>query len=637
MHRLNRAPRPDFSAKLVSLGVLAFFLAFFSFLSLETHGQQTAPVPPAANGQTQTAPQQNSSPSAQSQSAKPNGESSGEMDIKDEQTLAAGEAAGTFRSNVRLVLAPVIVRDSHGRIVDNLRKEDFELLDNGKPQVISHFAVEKLVAAGPSTSENSQPPAAKTPVAPTRYLVYLFDDLHLAFEDITRARKGAEDRLQAMSPTDRVAIFSTSGNPTLDFTDDKAKLHQALEQVTARPSLNSDTTKCPDITLYMADLIYNKHDPDTTQTAINDYLWCSSNVNGTPSPTFLAGASSFVQGVAAQVLSVGQRDSRLSLIVLKDTIRRIAAMPGQRTVIVVSPGFLTPQLEYDYYDVIDRALRAQVVISTIDARGLYVTIPFGDASQYGRGDVDWGGTVNSPGTGQAFTPESRAQLMNQEAAAQDDVLSVLAYSTGGTFFHNNNDMGSGFREVAEAPETRYVLGFTPQNLKTDGKFHTLKVNVKLKDKYDLQARRGYYAPSSSADAVEEAKREIQDELLSSEELHDLPVQLRTQFFKPTDDSAKLTVLAHVDVTRLRYKKADGRNENDVTLLTAVFDRNGNFLQGNQKLVQMRWKDETLARLGPGITLKASFDVKPGNYMVRVVARDDEQQMMSAVNGTVEIP
>jgi hypothetical protein len=114
--------------------------------------------------------------------------------------------------------------------------------------------------------------------------------------------------------------------------------------------------------------------------------------------------------------------------------------------------------------------------------------------------------------------------------------------------------------------------------------------------------------------------------------------LHTQFFKPTDDSAKLTVLAHVDVKRLHYKQADDRNENDLTVVTAVFDRNGNFLEAEQKVVQMRWKSETLqGKLGPGITLRSSFDVKPGRYLVRIVARDAEQQMMSAENGAVEIP
>ena len=133
-------------------------------------------------------------------------------------------------------------------------------------------------------------------------------------------------------------------------------------------------------------------------------------------------------------------------------------------------------------------------------------------------------------------------LDDAAASAQADILSVLAYSTGGNFFHNNNDMDEGFRRVADSPEYYYVLGFTPQNLKLDGKFHSLKVNLKVHGKYDLQVRRGYFAPRHDIGLAEEAKREIEDEMLSTEELHDLPVHLQTQFFKPSDDTAKLTVV-----------------------------------------------------------------------------------------------
>ncbi len=52
---------------------------------------------------------------------------------------------------------------------------------------------------------------------------------------------------------------------------------------------------------------------------------------------------------------------------------------------------------------------------------------------------------------------------------------------------------------------------------------------------------------------------------------------------------------------------------------------------------MHLKDETLEhKMDSGITLKTSFDVKPGSYLVRLVVRDAEGQMMSAENGTVEI-
>ena len=559
------------------------------------------------------------------------------MAVKDEATVPKVDDAATFRVNVRLVLARVVVRDSSGRAVGNLKKEDFELLDNGKPQFISHFDTEHSAGvpvapaastASPDTAESPKPP--EKPV-PAHYILYLFDDVHLSFENIARVRAAAEHRVDSLAPTDRAAIYTTSGQTSLDFTDDGAKLHQTLESLQPRPSLGTELSKCPDISLYMADLIVNKNDRGATQAAVNNYLDCSGQLTTSPPPpNIVAMAQILVQNQAMQTLQTGEQDSRVALGVLKAAVRRIMVMPGQRNLVVVSPGFLTPELEYDYSEVIDRALRGQVVISALDARGLYTVIPYGDASQQGHPDVDI--------PGQGFTPTPRVALDIQSASAESDVLAVLANGTGGNFFHNSNDMEEGFRRVADSPEVAYILGFAPQNLKMDGRFHTLQVKLKLRTKYDVQARRGYYAPKQAPDAAEEAKREIEDEVLSSEELHDLPVQLHTQFFKATDTNAKLTVLARVDVKRLHYKQAAGRNQNDLTVITAVFDRNGNYLQSNQKFVQMKWKNETLqTKLGSGITLRTDFEVKPGRYMVRVVARDAEQQLMSAENGAVEIP
>jgi hypothetical protein len=74
------------------------------------------------------------------------------------------------------------------------------------------------------------------------------------------------------------------------------------------------------------------------------------------------------------------------------------------------------------------------------------------------------------------------------------------------------------------------------------------------------------------------------------------------------------------------------------VVSAIFNQNGVFVQGTEKKLTMRWKDETLeSKLGPGITLKTSFDVKPGSYLVRLVVRDKEGQLMSAENGAIEIP
>jgi hypothetical protein len=120
-------------------------------------------------------------------------------------------------------------------------------------------------------------------------------------------------------------------------------------------------------------------------------------------------------------------------------------------------------------------------------------------------------------------------------------------------------------------------------------------------------------------------------------MHDLPIDLHTQFFKPTDVDAKLSVLVHIDVKHLKFRKEDGRNKNNLTIVSALFDRNGAYINSLAKVLEMRIKDDTLEnKLGSGVTVKTSFDVKPGSYLVRLVVRDDEGQL-AAENGAIEIP
>ncbi len=298
-------------------------------------------------------------------------------------------------------------------------------------------------------------------------------------------------------------------------------------------------------------------------------------------------------------------------------------MPGQRSIVLVSPGFfLTSDHLHDVTEILDSAIHSNVMLSALDARGLYTTGP--TAAEASRSNI-------------------RSQIVNSEyqrqtALVQSQVLAEVADGTGGTFFHNSNDLDEGFRRVAARPEYLYVLGFSPQNLKMDGRLHNLKVTLKDSKNLTLQARNGYYAPKQMADPAEEAKREIEDALFSREEMHDLPVDLQTQFFKSSDATAKLSVLAHVNLKQIHFRKADGRNRNDLTIVSGLFDRNGIYISATEKIVQMRLRDETLAnKLGSGITVKTSFDVKPGSYAIRLIVRDAEGQLMSAENAAVEIP
>lgn len=557
--------------------------------------------------------------------------------------IATHDEPTTFKVNVKLVVVRAVIRDSKGVAVGNLRQEDFQVFDKGKPQVITHFDVEQpgtLAAKArqksvensgdvPSTDVSSN--AGNPPAAPERFVAYMFDDVHLVFGDLAHVQEAAERHFATLRPTDRAAIFTTSGLTTLDFTDDRAKLQEILRRVHPHPISHAFGYDCPEISYYQADLIINKNDPDALKVAAMEAAECGpigAPESGASAP--LGNPTMLAQTLAMGVLTAGEQESRVSLGALKDVVRSVSRMPGQRSVVLVSPGFITPELQYDYNEIIDHAVRSQVVINALDARGLYVVIPYGDASH--QPPVTPGDSV----LGASPPPISKSLMEVAAANAQADLLTVLADSTGGIFFHNNNDFNEGFRRVSDSPEYSYVLGFVPQNLKLDGSFHNLKVTLKNSQKLTVQARRGYYAPKNFATPDEQAKQEIEDAMYSQEELHNLPVKLHTQFFKASDEDAKLVVLAHVDVQHLHFRKVEGRNNNVLTCVSALFNRNGNFIQGMQKVVTMNWKDDTLEhKLAAGITLKTSYDVKPGSYLVRLVVRDAEGQLTSE-NGTVEI-
>jgi len=527
----------------------------------------------------------------------------------------------TFQARVNLVMVPVVVRDKQGHATGTLKKEDFQLFDRGKPQQITRFSIERPdLPPGEKNKTIAMPDGQSAPAdLPDRFVAYLFDDIHLDFADLAHSRDAAAQNMESLQKNDRAAIFTTSGQTVLEFTDDREKLHDTLMRLLPRPIGHSTVQECPDLDYYMADMIVNKNDNMALQAATAEVIACQ-HLSGPAVQT----APEFARAAAQRMVSIGEQETRVSLMVLKDLIRRMGGTPGQRSIVLASPGFVTPEDYQELGDILDRAVRANVVINSLDARGLW-TDPSLDASR---------ASFNS------YATRIRSQYQRDAAIAGEDVLATVAAGTGGTWFHNSNDLAAGFRQLTEVPQYVYLLGFSPQNLKMDGTFHALRVSLVKTSGAGLspQARKGYYAPKHLESAEATARQEIEDALFSREELNELPMDLHTQFFKTTESAAKVSVLCHMDLKRFKFRKTDGRNNNNVVVVSALFDRNGNLTQAIQKTIEFHLKDETLEnRLGPGVTLRTSFDVKPGTYLVRVVVRDTEGQMMSAANGAVEIP
>ena len=588
-------------------------------------------VPASPQGPSTPSP----APAAPAASVAPKQETASRPSTGSESEVNTRENSVTFQSRVNLVTVQVVVRDPRGNVITDLKKEDFRLFDKGKPQVISRFAIQRpgaLVAAAAAQPADKNPleaeeqksqPAKDLAPVPTRFVAFLFDDLHMPLKDLTLVRAAALKHIdKSLHKTDRAAIYTTSGQDQLDFTDDLDQLHETLNKIRPRSMSGPTNVLCPRLDLYWADLIINKNDQQALQAAVVETMACM-NLDPTM-PGSQQTAASQAQMTAQQIIGLGDQEGRLALMAVKNTIRRLATLPGERTVVMVSSGFLIlDEHRQELMDVVDLATRSKVIVNTLDARGLY-TDPTFDASQVG---------LASP-IAQAMT----SAYALTSASLEGDVLAEIADGTAGAWFHNNNDLAGGFDKIATTPEVIYVLGFSPENLKYDGSFHKLKVSLVNDHGVTLQARRGYYAPRQMTDASEQAKQEIREAVFSRDPLSDMPLGIRSQFYKTGDMQAKLTIATRIDVRRLPFKRENNRNVDTLTVVTVLFDRNGNYVQGVEKTIDMKLRDVTLSnRLNNGISVRADFDVTRGAYLIRSVVRDAAGQLMAAENGSVEIP
>jgi VWFA-related protein len=584
-------------------------LCFAEGLRAQDAGSQGSPAPAAASA---PHPQANTT---SDQPAKPQGEAKAEMSTQD--------AGTTFKLRVNLVQVHVVVRDGKGNTISNLQREDFQIFDQGKPQAITAFAVEtrasrkeRAEAAAKTQTGVTEAGSDSKTVLPDRFVALEFDDIHLTMEDAVYSRHAAEQFLDSLAPTDRVGIFTTSGEWTQDFTSDVALLKQKLLGITPRPKVgHRSTTDCPDVSPYMADLVQNRNDQVAFQAIVRDAWFCAYNND----PTMYNAAVSLAQSTISQVASGAEADNNYTYRTLQDTLRRLAGTPGERVLLLVSPGFITGLQTSDTLMVVDQANHANVVINSLDARGLY-TPDLGDIA------------AQRVGIAQLGTYRLTAQM------EQSYVLADFAYGTGGAFFQNSNDIAGGMKMIGSAPEVSYVIGFSPQNEKMDGSYHPIKVKLTGKQKYEIQARRGYYAPRKLNDPKEQERQEIQEAIFSRDEIMDLPLELQTQYFKKDQSEAQLSVVSRLQLKGMHFRMAEGRHNDSLTFATAIFDDNGNFVTGGEKILQMRLLDTTYEKvLRTGVTLKSSFDVKPGKYLVRQVVRDSEGSQMAARNGAVDIP
>jgi VWFA-related protein len=536
-----------------------------------------------------------------------------------------------FTAHANLVLVPVVVRDKNGRAVGNLEKGNFEIRDKGERQEIAMFNVEKreraAAAATVPPAISPAPPApvpaqapAPPPAVPDTFIAYVFDDVHITFADLSQVREAAWKNIQeTLAPSVRIAIVTTSGRglgkDMVDFTDDREKIHSALYHIVPNPVFRPVCHLCGELAYLYGYLV-------DTGTDWKRPIPVKGLINGVRDD----GASRMkLETRALSAVEWGERETELSLDTLRLLSRRMASMAGSRTILLLGHGFfVTHRLKDELANTIDQAIRAGVIIDTLNSSGLMA-----GPESFGSG---WDDDRVAP-DGNPYAHEA--------ALYGSMTLGEIADGTGGIAIENSNDYLGGIRQLAAPPEYRYVTGISPRNLVADGAFHRLKIGLTGVDRKGLTivARRGYYAPSRAADLTDAVAKQIENAVFTRDDLRDLPVEMRTEAAHPEGGIGEISVLTDVDLKLLRYRQSEGRNCEDVTAVVAIFDRDGNFIEGKQQLLELRLRDETMANLEKQApeTLKTTFHVDPGAYLVRLVVRSGVQQTMTTIGTLVRVP
>jgi VWFA-related protein len=563
-------------------------------------------------------------------------------------STASNLPATQLKVTTNLVVVRVVVRDAQGKPVKGLRKEDFKLFDSGKEQSIAQFEVEAAVEppSVPVVASKPEPAIATLSSAlPGRFLALYFDDQYSSDNDLVQVRKAADDYLAAsLQPADRVAIF-TSGAMLSDFTSDPKQIHEALTRLRASGRAPAPGHDCPDLSDYQALEMTRTRAPEPLSGRPEPII-AANNAWGLAYqealqrdclPSFHPLAiKNFLLGQALKVLGQAELLTHSNLRELEEVVKYTAQMPGQRTVILASPGFLLQDdNQFQLEQIINQALHLQVVISSLDPRGLAVIARQVDPS-----------LMYNPGSNGTASGAVHRMDQNREVVA-GDVLAQVAEGTGGEYFHNNNDMKAGFGRLAGSPGA-YILAFSPKDLKLDGKLHPLKVKLAERG-YSIQARRNYLAPRNEAEAKaaaeevevssasDQEQEQIREALLSKAEGAQFPVVLDTTLSAGQGETHELSLVSHADPKSLHLQKEGDHNLDTFTFVFGVFDHKDNLVIAQQRHATVNVADGQLPEfLKAGISVDMAFQLKPGSYRIREVVTDSGQRL-ATLSRKVDIP
>src|SRR5712691_5205067 len=275
------------------------------------------------------------------------------------------------------------------------------------------------------------------------------------------------------------------------------------------------------------------------------------------------------------------------------------------------------------------ALRSNVSIFPVDARGLVADAPLGDAS------------LRPPGGIAMFTGQTAGQQMNQFQRSQD-TLYALGKDTGGKAMFDNNDLSMGIVEAAESVTSYYILGFYSNHTALDGKFHRVKITLAASASTvnaEVTFRQGYYADKEFAKFTEADKeRQLEDALMLENPVTDITIAMEVNYFQLNRAEYFVPVAVKIPGSELALARRGGAARTVIDFIGEVKDAYGITMQNVRDKLDIKLSDDTASQLAKRpIQYETGFTLLPGKYVIKFLARDAETGRIGTYQSAFTIP
>jgi len=505
----------------------------------------------------------------------------------------------TLKVNSDLVLTNIVVRDKKtSQIVKRLTKNDFSITENGKPQQITTFdfeSVDEAAALDEATisGKSGNIVLGKSGVISEgalrdhRLVILFFDLTSMQPEDVERAQDAARNYInKQMQAADVVAVVSLDTSLSLDqdFTQNKQLLLNAINRYSGdqtqgyTPGATSTTNQTEDASSYTPDESeYNDINTDRELYAIASIAKSLDYINQKKALLYFSGGIS------------------------RDGIENQASL----------------------HAAINAAVRSNMSIYSVDARGLQAISPLGDAT---TGSLRGTNAYN----GAALQNNLDANFNSQE------VMANLSSDTGGKALFDSNDFAPAFQQMQQDTSAYYVIGYRSTDTHRDGAYRRLSIKVNRAD-VKLEYRHGYYAPADFKHSTkEDRERELEEQLASDLPATDVAVYLQALYFRLDENRNYIPISILVPGSQIPFVKGGDRDKATLDIIGEVKDAAGHHIGDARDTVKLA-VDQSQQVRQKNIQYSTSFTLSAGKYHLKFVVRENETGRMGSFETDINVP